>query len=427
MSRGEAGSGTGSRVTTRHTEDRGRREERKRLERVDIDRRALERHLRAGRRLESLGALAGALAHDFNNLLTPIVGTAGLLRADLPEDSPLHHQVEMIRRAARRASELTAELLTASRDVERATTRFDVSRLIEELELLIEAAAGEGAELIYDLDADLPEVRACLGQVARIVIDMVACMAELSKQRDPRIRLVTRSVEADRALLQRFRPGAECEEGRYVCIEVEGEGVSLPEASGDVIFDGFFSSRFPGLGVGLAGVLAQVKAEGGAIRLAELERGGLCVRALVPSAEQVDAESGLGGAAVTPASPSQSGCILVVDDDEGARELTAILLDRAGYETDVASDGAEAIAIHRARRDEIGGVVLDLTMPGMSGAEVFEALRQQAPDLPIVVVSGYAKELIPAPLQASPGTRFLRKPFEPDQLVRSVRELIEER
>ncbi|MBW2232813.1 MAG: PAS domain S-box protein [Deltaproteobacteria bacterium] len=396
-----------------------------RLEAENI-RQQLEEQLRGSQKLESLGILAGGIAHDFNNYLTPIVGTAGLMSVELPENSPLQERVEMIRKAARRATDLTAQMLAYAGRTEPRLAPLDVSEAILDMQLLLESTAAHRAELIYDLGPDLPLVKADDGQIGQVVINLVANAAEALGDQGGRIEIRTGQIEVDRIQLRDYHLGHNLDEGTCVYIEVCDDGVGIDAETRKHLFEPFFSTKFTGRGLGLAVVLGIVKSHRGALRIDGGPRSGTCFRIILPAASIAPDESTESSFEKQESHDGwkQSGTFLVVDDDEGARELTSILLERAGFHVLSAADGVEAIEIFRTHAAEISGVVLDNTMPGMSGGQVLDAIRQIVADVPIIVASGYSRERVSDALLGHSETRFLRKPFDAEELLASVRQLL---
>jgi len=390
-------------------------------------RQQLEEQLRSAQKLESLGILAGGIAHDFNNFLTPIVGTAALMSADLPEGSSLKRHVELIRKAARRATDLTAQMLAIAGGTEPQFVSLDLSQAIRGMQLILDSTAAHRAKLTYDLDPDLPPIRADDGQMGQIVMNLVANSAEAIGDAGGRIEVRTGLMEADRDSLREFHFGEQREPGTYVFIEVRDDGAGIDDETREQIFDPFFSTKFTGRGLGLAVVLGIVKSHRGALRIESESGAGTRFRILLPIAAETQGGSTQPGDEVGRAETAwaQRGAVLVVDDDEGAREITSILLERAGFDVLSEGDGARAIEEFRRNAEEIAAVVLDNTMPGLSGTQVFDAIREIAPNVPVVLASGYSRERVSDTLLASGKTRFLHKPFDTAQLLDALRQLLE--
>ena len=381
-----------------------------------------ERMLRA-QKLESLGVLAAGIAHDFNNLLTPIVGNAGLLLSDLPEDSPNRRWAEAIRDAGHRATALTTQMLTYAGQTERRVGTLDLSEVIEDVSLLLETTASSASRLALDLGRGLPPVHGSAGQITQIVMNLVANASEALGDDGGRIEVATRLVRADRSLLDRCYLGERRPEGEYVEIAVSDDGEGLPADLLEQIFDPFFTTRVTGRGLGLAVVLGAAQAHDGAIQI-ESTSTGTCFRVLIPACRGETRETTANPDPEEARVDRSHGFVLVVDDDEAAREVSVTLLQRAGFEVLQASSGPQAIALFRRHASDIDGVVLDGTMPGMSGAHVFESLRAIDPEARVMLVSGHAQERVAETLLDRGLTGFLHKPYEPTDLVYAVRRLL---
>jgi PAS domain S-box-containing protein len=389
-------------------------------------RQQLEEQLRSSQKLESLGILAGGIAHDFNNYLTPIVGMAGLLGADLPADSPLLPRVELIQKAARRATDLTAQMLAFAGGTEPRLAPLDLSETVHGMRLLLESTATHRAELVYDLASELPRVKADDGQIGQVIMNLVSNGAEALGDAGGRIEIRTGQLEADRDFLRDYHFGEQRGPGTYVYVEVCDDGEGIDEETRKHIFDPFFSTKFTGRGLGLAVVLGIVKGHRGALRIESSPEAGTRFRILLPatSAAENASTDDRSDAHSDEARWTRPGTILVIDDDEGALEVTSILLERAGFEVLSERDGAQAIETFREHSAEITGIVLDNTMPSHSGTQVFDAIREIASEIPIVLALGYSRERVSNELLARGETRFLHKPFSADQLYRTLRQLL---
>ena len=395
----------------------------------DSQREPEERVLRS-QKLESLGVLAGGIAHDFNNFLTPIIGNAGLLLLDLPEDSPLRKRAEMIRSAANRATALTRQMLAYAGHGVPEVSAVDISEQIREMTLLIDATASHSSRLHYDLEEQLPLIQVDSTHIGQVVMNLVANASESLPASGGKIEIRTGSLIADRSMIDACFIGNGMEEGNAVFIEVRDDGAGIAQEHLPRILDPFYTTRFEGRGLGLAAVHGIVRGYRGAIELHTEPGYGTRIRILFPAAPANTREAGLqaedeslaGRFAVQDR--SQTHTALVVDDDEGSRELISSTLSRAGIRILEAKDGPEAIQLFERWNAEIGVVVLDCTMPGFSGERVFEALREIRTDVQIILVSGYSRERVADALLERGADAFLQKPFEPDELIKALKKLV---
>jgi PAS domain S-box-containing protein len=383
------------------------------------EQRRLERRFEESRRLESIGILAGGIAHAFNNLLTAIVGNTALAATRLPDDHEVHELLDRAEAAANRAADLTSRILAFSGRGGFAVETLDPGAMLDELRLELEAAAPPTVHLHFDREADVPAIEADQGRFREVVRHLVrnafeSCTAGSGVVK---IRLGVREVPAEQ--LEEALRSESCVPGAYLALEVSDNGSGMEMETRSRVFDPFFTTKGQGRGLGLAAVLGIMRGHGGAVRIETTPGVGTVIEALFPlglrtSGDQEErvASSPSGGA---------SQRILVVDDEPSLRDVITMSLEFADYEVYEAESGEQALEIFDEHADEIRLVLLDLTMPGMSGEETFRALRQRSTVLPIVVMSGFATDEAMTELEAASGPHdFLQKPFGPADLVEKL-------
>jgi two-component system cell cycle sensor histidine kinase/response regulator CckA len=387
----------------------------------------LEDRVLRSQKLESLGVLAGGVAHDFNNFLTPIVGNANLLLLDLPSDSPLRKRAEMIRNAANRATALTRQMLAYAGHGVPGVFAVDVSGVIREMSLLVEATASHAAYLQFDLEDQLPLIQVDSAHVGQVVMSLVANASDSLPVSGGQIEVSTGSLHADRAMLDACFIGSDMEKGLFVYIEVCDDGAGIAKENISRIFDPFFTTRFEGRGLGLAAVHGIIRGYHGAIELMTEPGRGTRIRVLFPAVSQdpsqLRREAKNQNLATLFLDQGKTYTALVVDDDEGSRDFMTTTLSRAGIRVLEAKDGPEAVQLFERWGPEIGAVVLDCTMPGFSGERVFEALREIRGDVQIILVSGYSRQRVADAMLERGAAAFLQKPFEPENLISEIRNL----
>jgi len=381
----------------------------------------LEESMRHAQKLKSLGVMAGGIAHDFNNLLTPILGTAGLLLTELPEDAPMRVPLQKIQQAARRAAALTDQMLAYAGQEPLRVERLDLSKLVDEMQELVTSSISGKTTLDLQLESGLPAVEAEAGQLGQVVVNLITNAAESLADGAGRITVRTGVVNVDApptgALFAETMTS-----GQHVTFEVTDTGCGMDAETCAQIFEPFFTTKFTGRGLGLAAVAGIVRSHG-AIEVESDPGRGTRFRVLLPVvagpvAQPARERVPIGGWRTT-------GIALVIDDDEAVRELAEDVLRHTGMEVLTASDGHEGVKLFGLHADRVRVVLLDRTMPALSGADTFEAIRELRPDAKIVLVSGYREERVADELAGRGISGFLKKPFSPDTLLARVREAVE--
>ena len=369
-------------------------------------------------RVESLGVLAGGIAHDFNNLLVGILGNASLALTRLPPESPARDDVKRIETAAERAADLTRQMLAYSGRARFHIEPVDLSAMVLEMGELLRSSIPKHVTIHFDLHAAPPAVEADLAQMRQVVMNLITNAADATGPDGGAvtIRTVTHEIEHPAA----DETGEVVPAGRYVMLEVHDDGCGMDEDVRRRMFDPFFSTKDRGHGLGLAATLGIVRAHRGSIRVVSAPGGGTTVHVLLPALAQPVA--GRIARPATPAveTPPARGVVLVVDDEDGVREFIRSALEFDGFEVFAAKDGTEGVAVFREHADRIDLVVLDMTMPGLSGERTFEELRKVRPDVRVVLSSGYNEDEAIARFAWRGLAGFLQKPYRHRDLLEAV-------
>ncbi|HEY5939623.1 MAG TPA: response regulator [Gemmatimonadales bacterium] len=389
---------------------------------------AQSRHVQ---KLESIGVLAGGIAHDFNNLLHVVLGNADIALSNLSKGSPAREPIEEVVRATLRAADLTRQLLAYSGKGAFVVRHLDLSTEVREMATLLRTAISKQATLAWELSPTLPAVSADPTQVRQIVMNLITNASDALGETGGTITLRTGVARLKDLDAQHFGVPLEGEDppepgtGPFVYLEVGDTGGGMAPDTLGRIFDPFFSTKFTGRGLGLAAVMGIVRSHHGLIRVRTAPGEGTAFRVLFPS---------VAGTARKPAKATLersdwqgSGTILVVDDEEGVREVAERILQEIGFQTIAAPDGRRALEIMEELGDSVTAVLLDLSMPRMGGAETFRRLRAKRPELPILMMSGYTEQVVAPQFSGSgPGiTGFLQKPFLAEDLIAVLRRFAE--
>ena len=391
------------------------------------ERQLLQRQLEQVKRLESLGQLAGGVAHDFNNLLGVILNYAAFVREELDyatgEDpqrwTAVRGDVEQIEQAARRATALTRQLLAFARREVIHPEVINLNESVEDTEQLLRRTLGEHIELAYWLQEDLWSVLTDPGQVEQILINL-AVNSRDAMPNGGRLLIETLNVDVDESYAS-TRPGLE--PGRYVQLRVSDNGQGMAPATLERAFEPFYTTKpkGEGTGLGLATIYGIVTQAGGYIRLySERGIGTTCTVMLPATAERLEDVSPADEGDLT----GHGEVVLVVEDEDGIREVARRVLERGGYEVLTAPGGYEALALARGHHGPIDLLITDVIMPRMMGNELAGELATVRPATRIMYMSGYAQPLISASQGLRPDVILIEKPFTEHTLLVKVREAL---
>jgi PAS domain S-box-containing protein len=383
-------------------------------------RKAAEAELLQAQKLESIGRLAGGIAHDFNNMLFVIHGYAELLSLDVARDTGGDDDVagtalmvNAILDASERAARLTAQLLAFSRQQVVTRSVLDINAVIAALEPMVTQVIGGNAHLILELGDPTGHILADAGQIDQIVVNLVV-NARDAMPNGGTVTIKTRNIDID-AAVPWPHPGVG--PGAHVVMTVRDTGVGMDRQVMERIFEPFFTTKElgRGTGLGLATTHGIVEQAGGHIAIDSRPGEGSAFHIYFP---RVDASVDV-PAQVAPAPVDRVGRILVVEDQVEIREMTALLLGRAGFDVITAADADEAL-IAAALPGGVDVLVSDVVMPGISGITLAEMMMERYPAIGVILLSGYAPNHADLERVTAAGAVFLAKPVSSEQLLRAV-------
>ena len=390
---------------------------------AEEERARLEAQLQEAQKLESLGILAGGIAHDFNNLLTGVLGNASLALRRLSPGSPARDRVQQIEKAALRAADLTNQLLAYSGKGRFVVTPLDLSNLVEEMTHLLSTTLSKDAVLDHDLARNLPAIEADATQVRQIIMNLITNASEALEDKNGTIMLSTGVMDPGKQLPGDISSNEDLRQGPYVYLDVTDTGVGMDEETKEKMFDPFFTTKFAGRGLGLAAVLGIVRGHDGAIQVDSRRGGGTTIRVLFPATDKLAEE-----VVSKPESSVEwrgSGSVLVVDDEEGVREVTTLMLQAAGFDVLTANDGREGVEALRKHSEKIVAVLLDMTMPNMDGETAFPEIRRLKSDVPVILMSGYNEHEATSRFAGKGLAGFIQKPYGHMDLIGKLRQVLE--
>ena len=374
-------------------------------------RKKFEEQMRQTQRLESLGVLAGGIAHDFNNLLTGIIGNASLISDTLSSRMPERSYLDELLKAAERAADLTKQMLAYAGKGQFFVGPINISDAVEEIAALVKSSVPKTTMVRLDLGSDVPMVDADLSQIQQLVMNLIINGAEATMDRGSGTVVVKTGMQwLDHEQIPVGSRSHEFPPGNYAYVEVRDDGCGMDEKTLAKIFDPFFTTKFTGRGLGLAAALGIVNAHRGAIRVESSPGEGTTFRVFLPvSSKRV----------YPPVVQPVKDTILVVDDEETVRRVAKSTLENYGYRVILASNGEEALELFRDMAKSIVLVILDVTMPVLSGEETLPRLREIR-EVPVLMSSGHHEDEAMRRFGRKAIAGFLQKPYTSMRLREKV-------
>jgi two-component system, cell cycle sensor histidine kinase and response regulator CckA len=391
--------------------------ERKRAEQENA---SLQDQLRQSQKVEAIGQLAGGVAHDFNNLLTIIQGNSQLCLMDLQEGDTLRANIEEIRDAAKRAADLTRQLLAFSRKQILEMRVLDLNQVLQGLDKMLRRVIGEDIELTMLLPESIWKVKVDPGQIEQVIMN-ISVNARDAMIEGGKLTIETANVELDEEYAKWH---IAVQPGRYVMLAVSDNGVGMTPEVRAKVFEPFFTTKEKGkgTGLGLSMVYGIVKQCGGNIWVYSEPGQGTTIKIYLPQVDEPLEE--LKEEVVKEISQGHE-TILVVEDEKPVLKLTVRALKRQGYQVLEAPDGGKAIILSEEFKEPIHLILTDVVMPGMSGRKLADRLTDIHPEIKVLYMSGYTDNAILHHGILEPGINFVQKPFTVEGLARKVREVLD--
>src|SRR5262245_6202221 len=387
------------------------------------ERKKLEEQLLQAQKMEGIGTLAGGIAHDFNNILNIIQGYASLLRGYGSRNKQIGESLAVINETVERGSALVQQLLTLAR---KSSTDFEwvnANVLIEELIALISQTFPKTIELSSTLEPDLPPITADKNQIQQALLNLCVNARDAMPKGG---RLIFKTQSVDGAALRDL--GGTMSD-RYVCIEVSDSGMGMDESTRKRIFEPFFTTKDigKGSGLGLSVVYGIVQNHGGFINVESKPASGTSFRLHFPaSASDVCGKEPIFDLDTeTTATTNGAATVLLIEDEQNMLNLLERLLLKHGYRVLKATDGEMALEIYRCHEQTIDAVLLDIGLPKIAGRDVLLKIKNENPDVKIIIASGYLEPELKAEIEQAGVKYFLHKPYMLDEMVMTLQSLIE--
>ena len=382
---------------------------------------ALQEQFRQSQKMEAIGQLAGGIAHDFNNLLTVISGYSEFSLRELQGDSDLRENLEEIKKAARRAADLTRQLLAFSRRQILEMEVLDLNTVLGDLDKMLCRMIGEHIELVITFSENLGRIKTDRGQIEQVIMNL-AINARDAMPSGGKIIIGTTNVELDEDYAHKHTA---VKPGRYVMLSVSDTGVGMTPEVRDRVFEPFFTTKEKGkgTGLGLSTVYGIVKQSGGNIWVYSEPGHGTTFKIYLPIMDEPFEEAV--ERKVSKELPRGSETVLIVEDDKEVRMLAMRILKTQGYRVLEASHGGDALRVLEEWKGPIDLMVTDVVMPEMSGRELANRLIPFHPKVKVLFMSGYTDNAIVHHGVLDKGINYIQKPFTMDGLGRKVREVLD--
>lgn len=384
------------------------------------ERKRMEAHLLQSQKMQAMGTLAGGVAHEINNLLQVILGHADMLRLKGREDKRFERSFEAICRAARSGADLVNRILTFSRKTQPEMRPTRLSDEVRKLEDLLRRTIPRMIVLEMRLEDNLLTINADPAQIGQILLNLTLNAKDAMRQ-GGRLVFETKNVTIGKEFC-RIHP--EFQPGTYVSLTVSDTGAGMAKQTLERLFEPFFTTKPPGkgTGLGLSVVFGVVKNHGGHIICDSEPDVGTTFEIYFP-VWAGDFHPQVPQTVETP--PGGTETLLLVDDEEAVRTLAAEMLESAGYNVLVASNGKEALDIYRTNGESIALVILDLIMPEMSGGECLQELLKISPNTKVLISSGYADDGVTKEAREGGAAGFVSKPYSLDQVLHAIRKCLD--
>ncbi|MHC5037663.1 MAG: hybrid sensor histidine kinase/response regulator, partial [Planctomycetota bacterium] len=391
--------------------------------RAEEARRKLEAQIQHAQKLESLAVLAGGVAHDFNNILTGLLGHVDLAMEELPSENPAHPFLQQIETASNRLADLTNQMLAYSGKGVFKVESINLSQIVEEMTHLLEVSISKKVRVQYEFARKLPLLRGDATQIRQVALNLITNAAEAIGEGPGSVMIRTGLMKAGHDFLARTYINEGLPEGEYVFLEVADTGCGMDSETEARLFDPFFTTKQTGRGLGLAAALGIVRGHRGAIRVDSEIGQGTTVQVLFPpgtgpvAPEEPEIED--------PGKARMVGTVLVVDDEEGVRSVARLMLENGGFTVLTANDGLHGLDVFEKNQDEIVAVLLDLSMPRMTGPQTFREMKRLRSDIPVILISGYTEPDVRKRFSEKGLAGFIQKPFKSENLLATLASVLE--
>jgi PAS domain S-box-containing protein len=385
-----------------------------------------EQILRDVQRRESLGILSSGIAHDFNNLLGSMMGNISLAQAQLPAQLPAVKNIEKALSAMERAAQLTQQMLAYSGKGKFQTRAIDLGGMVRENVNLLKVSLAKNVLLVMELQPTPLYINGDPGQIEQILMNLIMNGGEAigEKQGTVSVSLVEATMRRDELAKYCEFPNNVLDDGTYAVLTVSDNGIGMSKETLNKIFDPFFTTKFTGRGLGLSAVLGIIQGHKGGLTVESKEGEGTKFKIILPAIAAPVQDEGM-QVHREHSHDCVSKSILIIDDERDVASMAQEILETENYSVHVELSPVQGVEFYKDHCSEIDLVMLDLTMPEMSGKEVVEALHAIDPTVKVIITSGYSEEEVTKKIGVVKVLGFIQKPYRLEALLSLVQHVVQ--
>lgn len=389
--------------------------------RLETERQQMEDRLRQSQKMEAVGTLAGGIAHDFNNILFPVIGFSQMIMHDLPEDSPVRDQLQVVLDGAERAKDLVKQILTFSRETEEDYKPLKPQLIIKEVLKLARASLPSNIKIINKITKDTGMVMADPTQIHQIIMNLITNALHAMEENGGEL-----IVELDDVpLTEKNLPEPQMLCGHYVCLKITDTGCGMNTATIKRMYDPYFTTKETGkgTGLGLAVVHGIVKNLHGEIFVDSSPGKGTSFSVYLPKIIEKKGQNEMETLSITQLNGNEK--ILLVDDEIPILKIMKQILERFGYDVESYDKSNEAFSIFESTPYEFDAVITDMTMPGITGDKLVSKIKAIRPEIPVILCTGFSERIANSRTNESKPDKVLMKPAGKEQILTSIRMLLD--
>jgi signal transduction histidine kinase/ligand-binding sensor protein len=389
--------------------------------RLENEQKQMESRLRRSQKMEAIGTLAGGIAHDFNNILFPILGFSEMILHDLPDKSPVKHQIQAIRDASLRAKDLVQQILTFSRETEQNYQPLKIQLIIKEVLKLVRASLPSTIKIINTIPKEIGMIMADPSQVHQILMNLITNASHSMEENGGELSVVLKEIVQQ----DEVSPVLGMMPGHYICLTVEDTGSGMDQTTLKRIFEPYFTTkpRGKGTGLGLAVVHGIVKNLHGEIIAQSTVGKGSSFSVYLPKIIKNSEDSDMKTLSIAQLNGDER--ILLIDDEKPVLNIVGQILSRFGYKVTAHNMSIDALDCFKQSPHDFDLVITDMTMPGLTGDKIVTEMKKVRPEIPVILCTGFSEKMVDGMVSAARPDKILMKPAGKDNLLKTIRVLLD--